>query len=136
MKLDKYKKWFLKIIFDFLIADYSSWKVLETFIFKRRKSRDRLKKWKMSLINILIVCFLSFIVSILSISVGGTSLITVPVLISLGMISKNAVATNMFALIFLSMSGAIGFRKETKVSHYKAITAKSVWNITYVKIWL
>jgi len=50
------------------------------------------KNEKMSLISILIVCSLSFIVSILSISVGGTSLITVPVLISLGMISKNAVA--------------------------------------------
>ncbi|MBC8358363.1 MAG: TSUP family transporter [Candidatus Aminicenantes bacterium] len=75
----------------------------------------------MSLISILIVCSLSFIVSILSISVGGTSLITVPVLISLGMTSKNAVATNMFALIFLSMSGAVGFRKEIKLSHYKIL---------------
>lgn len=83
----------------------------------------------MSLISILIVCFLSFIVSIFSVSVGGTSLITVPVLISLGMISKNAVATNMFALIFLSVSGAIGFRKETKVSHYKIIAFLSILTI-------
>jgi len=44
MKLDKYKKCFLKIILDFLIADYLSWKALEIFIFKRRKSSDRLKK--------------------------------------------------------------------------------------------
>jgi uncharacterized membrane protein YfcA len=67
----------------------------------------------MSLINILIVCSLSFIVSIFSVTVGGTSLITVPLLISFGMVSKNAVATNMFALAFLSMSGGVGFRKET-----------------------
>lgn len=75
----------------------------------------------MNLISISIVCFLSFIVSIFSVSVGGTSLITVPVLIWLGMVSKNAVATNMFALIFLSMGGAVGFRKEIKSSQYKMI---------------
>jgi len=54
----------------------------------------------MNLINILIVCMISFLANIFSVSVGGTSLIAVPLLISLGMISKNAVATNMFALIF------------------------------------
>jgi len=37
MKFDKYEKWFLKIVVDFLIADYSSWNVLETFIFKVAK---------------------------------------------------------------------------------------------------
>ena len=63
---------------------------------------------------ILTICFLSFIISAFSVSVGGTSLITVPLLISMGMVSKNAVATNMFALIFLSISGIIGFRKEMK----------------------
>ncbi len=75
----------------------------------------------MSLINILIVCLLSFIVSIFSVTVGGTSLITVPLLISFGMISKNAVATNMFALIFLSVSGAVGFRKEMGEISYKML---------------
>lgn len=75
----------------------------------------------MSLINILIVCLLSFIVSIFSVTVGGTSLITVPLLISFGMISKNAVATNMFALVFLSVSGAVGFRKEMGEIPYKML---------------
>lgn len=83
----------------------------------------------MSLISVLIVCLLSFFVSIFSISVGGTSLITVPALISLGMISKNAVATNMFALIFLSMSGAIGFRKETRIPYHKMIAFFSILTI-------
>jgi len=46
MKLNKHKKYFLKIVLDFLIADYSSWKVLETLIFRRQKSRDRLKNEK------------------------------------------------------------------------------------------
>lgn len=83
----------------------------------------------MSLISVLIICVLSFVVSIFSISVGGTSLITVPVLISLGMISKNAVATNMFALVFLSVSGAVGFRKEMRTANYKMIAFFSVLTI-------
>ncbi len=73
----------------------------------------------MDVINIFVVCIISFVVSIFSVSVGGTSLLTVPLLISLGMISKNAVATNMFALIFLSISGAVGFRKEIKITQHK-----------------
>lgn len=83
----------------------------------------------MSLINILIVCLLSLVVSIFSVSVGGTSLITVPLLISLGMISKNAIATNMFALIFLSISGSIGFRREIKPAHCKIIAIFSILTI-------
>lgn len=83
----------------------------------------------MSLVDILIVCCLSFVVSIFSISVGGTSLVTVPLLISLGMISKNAVATNMFALIFLSLSGAVGFRKEIRAVSYKILAFFSVLTI-------
>ena len=73
----------------------------------------------MSLINIILICILSFVVSIFSVSVGGTSLITVPLLVSLGMVSRNAVATNMFALIFLSLSGAVGFRREIRKDQYK-----------------
>ena len=83
----------------------------------------------MSFISVLIACFLSFIVSIFSVSVGGTSLITVPVLISLGMSSKNAVATNMFALIFLSMIGAVGFRKVIRETHYRMLTFFSILTI-------
>ncbi|MFB0564363.1 MAG: sulfite exporter TauE/SafE family protein [Candidatus Aminicenantaceae bacterium] len=83
----------------------------------------------MSYSSIFIVCLLSFIVSIFSVSVGGTSLITVPALISFGMISKNAVATNMVALIFLSISGALGFRRKIKISHYKVIVLFSILTI-------
>jgi len=83
----------------------------------------------MSLIGILTACFLSFIVSIFSVSVGGTSLIIVPVLISMGMISKNAVATNMFALIFLSLSGALGFKTGVKKTHHKMVAFFSILTI-------
>lgn len=43
MKLASYKMWIVKIVLDFLIFDYSSWKVLDVLIIKRQKSRDRLK---------------------------------------------------------------------------------------------
>lgn len=83
----------------------------------------------MDLTSVLAVCFIAFAVAGISVVVGGTSLMTVPLLISLGMTSKNAIATNMFALIFLSMSGAIGFRKEIDVKHSKSIAIFSILTI-------
>jgi hypothetical protein len=87
------------------------------------------KKYKMDIISILATCLIAFVACIISVSVGGTSLITVPVLIWLGMTTKNAIATNMFALLFLSLSGALGFRKEAKPSHYKMIAAFSMLTV-------
>ena len=75
----------------------------------------------MSMIDTFIICLISFVVSLFSVTVGGTSLITVPVLILFGMVLKNSVATNMFALIFLSLSGSVGFRKEPKSIDLKMI---------------
>ena len=83
----------------------------------------------MDIIGILTVCLISFVVGTISVSIGGTSLITVPVLIWLGMTPKNAIATNMLALIFFSISGAIGFRKEIKPNHYKMIAVFSMLTI-------
>lgn len=68
----------------------------------------------MGFFNTVTICLFGLMVSIFSVSVGGTSLITVPVLILLGFNSKISVATNMFALIFLSLAGTIGFRKRIK----------------------
>lgn len=83
----------------------------------------------MNLIHIFIVCLLSFIVSIFSISVGGTSLITVPLLISLGMVSREAIGTNMFALIFFSLSGVVGFRKKLRKRDSQMLVFFSVLTI-------
>jgi len=80
----------------------------------------------MNSINIIIACIIAFAVSIFSVSIGGTSLITVPVLIWAGMSSKNAIATNMLALVFLSLGGAIGFRKEAHLIDYKEIAFLSI----------
>ena len=83
----------------------------------------------MDIISILTICFIAFVVCVIGVSVGGTSLITVPVLIWLGMVPKDAIATNMFALIFFSISGAVGFRREMKPAYYKMIAVFSILTI-------
>jgi hypothetical protein len=40
MKFEEYKKWFLKIVLNFLIGDHSSWKILGKFILNRPKQRN------------------------------------------------------------------------------------------------
>lgn len=75
----------------------------------------------MTLAVILFLSLIYFVVGIFSVSVGATALITVPVLIYFGMPAKEAVATSMFILIFLSLIGAIGFRKEAKKDNNKLL---------------
>jgi uncharacterized membrane protein YfcA len=58
---------------------------------------------------ILIAVF--FLTSVLSVVTGSTSLITVPVMISLGMEPHVAVATNMLALTFMSVGGSLPFMR-------------------------
>jgi uncharacterized membrane protein YfcA len=56
---------------------------------------------------LLIVIFL--VTSVIGVVTGSNSLITVPVMFQLGMDEKVAVATNMFALVFMAVGGAIPF---------------------------
>lgn len=65
--------------------------------------------------KLLILAAVFFLTSILSVVTGATSLITVPVMIALGIEPHIAVATNMFALIFLSTGGLIPFWKSGTV---------------------
>jgi uncharacterized membrane protein YfcA len=50
-----------------------------------------------------------FVTSMIGVVTGSTSLITVPVMFQFGIEPRTAVATNMFALIFLSMGGSLPF---------------------------
>ena len=52
-----------------------------------------------------------FFTAVISVITGGTSLITVPVMMQFGIEPHVAVATNMFALIFLSLGGTLPFLK-------------------------
>jgi len=83
----------------------------------------------MDFIAILVASLTSLITSFFSVSVGGTSLITVPVLMFLGMSPKTAVATNMFALIFLSLSGAAGLKKASKKEQFNLLAFLSMLTV-------
>lgn len=59
---------------------------------------------------ILIAVF--FLTSVLSVITGSTSLITVPVMIQFGIEPHVAIATNMLALMFMSVGGSIAFARK------------------------
>jgi uncharacterized membrane protein YfcA len=52
-----------------------------------------------------------FCTAVISVVTGSTSLITVPVMLQFGFEPHAAVATNMFALVFLSVGGTLPFLK-------------------------
>lgn len=64
---------------------------------------------KVTVVVCLIVVF--FLTAVVSVVTGGTSLITVPVMMQCGVDPHVAVATNMLALIFLSLGGTLPFLK-------------------------
>ena len=64
---------------------------------------------KITVFVCLIVVF--FFTAVVSVVTGGTSLITVPVMMQCGVDPHVAVATNMLALIFLSLGGTLPFIK-------------------------
>jgi uncharacterized protein len=63
-----------------------------------------------SKLAILVAVF--FLTSVISVVTGSTSLITVPVMIAFGVEPHVAVATNMMALIFMSVGGSLPFARK------------------------
>lgn len=63
----------------------------------------------MSDIQLLILIIVFFFTSIISVVTGSTSLITVPVMLQLGIEPRQALATNMLALTFMSVGGTLPF---------------------------
>lgn len=57
----------------------------------------------------LILIAVFFVTSVISVVTGSTSVITVPVLFQFGIDPRVAVATNMFALTFMSLGGTLPF---------------------------
>jgi uncharacterized protein len=53
-----------------------------------------------------------FLTALVSVVTGSTSLITVPAMIAVGIEPHVAVATNMLALIFLSLGGSLSFKRK------------------------
>lgn len=61
-----------------------------------------------------------FFTSIISVVTGSTSLITVPVMLQFAIEPRSAVATNMFALIFMSLGGSLSFRNRNVIDRHRA----------------
>jgi uncharacterized membrane protein YfcA len=62
--------------------------------------------------KLLILVAIFFLTSLISVVTGSTSLITVPVMIEFGIDPHVAVATNMMALIFMSLGGSLPFARK------------------------
>lgn len=62
--------------------------------------------------KLLILVLIFFLTSLISVVTGSTSLITVPVMIEFGVDPHVAVATNMMALIFMSLGGSLPFARK------------------------
>ena len=63
-----------------------------------------------------ILVFAFFATSVISVATGSTSLVTVPVMISLGIEPHVAVTTNMLALTLMSLGGSLPFIGEKAVN--------------------
>lgn len=63
--------------------------------------------------DLAVIVLIFFVTSIISVVTGSTSLITVPVLLQYGVSPATALATNMFALVWMSLGGTIPFLRTT-----------------------
>ncbi len=70
----------------------------------------------MAAIQLLILMAVFFVTSGVSVVTGSTSVITVPVMFQFGIDARTAVATNMFALTFMSFGGTVPFLKTNVVN--------------------
>jgi uncharacterized membrane protein YfcA len=59
--------------------------------------------------QLFILTAIFLVTSGVSVVTGSTSLITVPTMFAFGIAPRTAIATNMFALTFLSMGGSLPF---------------------------
>jgi uncharacterized membrane protein YfcA len=63
----------------------------------------------MSTATLILLAVLFFLTSVIGVVTGSNSLITVPVMFQFGIPEKEAVATNMFGLVFMAIGGTIPF---------------------------
>jgi uncharacterized membrane protein YfcA len=63
----------------------------------------------MTLVRMLVLVAVFFTTSVVSVVTGSTSVITVPAMFQFGIDARVAVATNMFALTFMSLGGTLPF---------------------------
>jgi len=83
-----------------------------------------------SLIAVLFV--VAFGTSIIGVITGGNSLVNVPVMIWCGMQPREAIATNMFACVFMTLSATVRFHREGLVRHKLALPLCAITLVTSV----
>src|SRR6476661_9025516 len=66
---------------------------------------------------ILIAVF--FLTSVVGVVTGSNSLIAVPAMFQFGIEPRVAIATNMFALVFMAVGGTIPFVRQKKIDYRK-----------------
>lgn len=71
-----------------------------------------------------------FVTSIVGVMTGGNSLVNVPVMILLGLSPRVAVATNMFAVTFMTASATVRFARAGKVVTRLSLTLSAIMLVT------
>jgi uncharacterized membrane protein YfcA len=75
----------------------------------------------LSALNLVLLVIIFFLTSAVGVVTGSNSLITVPVMFQFGIDSREAVATNMFGLTFMSIGGSIPFLRQEGVLDKKRL---------------
>ncbi len=69
----------------------------------------------MAISDLILLVVVFFLTSVVGVVTGSNSLIAVPAMFQLGVPAKVAVATNMFALVFMSVGGTIPFLRNRTI---------------------
>jgi uncharacterized membrane protein YfcA len=73
----------------------------------------------MSTTALIVLVIVFFLTSVVGVVTGSNSLIAVPVMFQAGIEPRVAVATNMFALVFMSVGGAVPFIRQRRIDYRK-----------------
>jgi uncharacterized membrane protein YfcA len=73
----------------------------------------------MATYTLVVLIIVLFLTSVIGVVTGSNSLIAVPVMFQFGIEPKVAVATNMFALVFMAIGGTIPFVRQQKIDYRK-----------------
>ena len=73
----------------------------------------------LTLSSLIILLLVFFLTSVIGVVTGSNSLIAVPVMFQVGVEPRVAIATNMFALVFMSVGGTIPFFRQGTINAKK-----------------
>lgn len=74
----------------------------------------------------LVLILIYFATSVIGVVTGSNSLIAVPAMFQLGIDARTAVATNMFALVFMAIGGAIPFLRKGQIERSSLVPLSAV----------